>query len=223
MRARLSWGTVALLAVVFAGCAAALFAMSLRVAPSDDAAANTLPSYPDSVPLDFADAKTRSAFETYGRWLHDGVEPIAASCNSYAPGREIYRVELIDGMTSNYDDAFVAVDVEVAGNKARFEEKTLKKARDGKTRWVPVKTKYVGERDIAAIRSRANELLLSGIPAAIADQSVDDSEWTLQMCRRGRYHFYQRHTPQRDEKANAAFIATTGAVFELRKAQAAAP
>jgi hypothetical protein len=111
------------------------------------------------------------------------------------------------------------VDVTAGGNRAVVE---VRKLVGDAERWRLVAQHAVSEREIGVVRDRAMRLLSSRIPVA-GEQPLDVAGWTVQMCRRGRYHFFQRYGPKRDAPDDAPFVAFTDAVMAVRRGAEAAP
>jgi hypothetical protein len=208
MMRRLSWGTVAALTIAFSAGAAIALAYSVR----ENARSHPIavgPAFPEDMPFDFASERVRTAFAEYARF-YDGLPPIADGCNRGSG--EVYRVAVEATMSPSMD--YAAIDVVASGDHAWVEVRTPSlKARE----WHLDSRRVVGLHEIDILRERADRLLISNIPPAVGDRAVDVDEWTIEMCARGRYHFYQRHYPSGDKDANAPFIAFTDTVMTLRR------
>jgi len=149
-----------------------------------------LPIDPHARPLDFADHELRRALREYATFtLANGLSPID-ECSGQ---RETYRVVFIPGLG---DGRFVAVDIDVLGSTSRVQTWAFnaRPQSDGYA-WQVVSERIVDSDTLEAIRSDAARLLLSDLPAAIADAFIDASEEVVETCRNGRYHFYRRRNP----------------------------
>jgi hypothetical protein len=105
-------------------------------------------------------------------------------------GREIYRIVRTPGLG---DGNFIAVDVRVSGSTAMVETWAFNaSAKSDGYAWQVVSQRIVDADAIEAMRSDAAQLLLSDLPAAIADAYIDASEQVVETCRNDRYHFYRR-------------------------------
>jgi hypothetical protein len=208
---QLSWWTVTALSVAMVAAAALALMFSVRQSVRAHVVAAG-PSFPDGAPFDFADRNVRTAFAKYAQFYGD-LAPIADRCDKGSG--ELYRVDVEAVMSVNPD--FASIEVSVAGDRATVDVRTPMAKTRG---WRLVTERTIGQREIDALRERAAELLASNIPPALADRYVDSSEWTVQICRRGRYHFFQRHSPDTDSKANAPFTAFTDAAMALRRGTA---
>jgi hypothetical protein len=213
---RLNWGTIATLTVAFAAGAAIAFWYSVR----DDARNRAIasgPAFPEDIPFDFADKSTRSAFAEYAQF-YDGLPRIADSCDRGSG--ELYRVAVEAVMTRDME--YDAIDIVATGDRASVEVRSpLTKTKS--RAWRLASSRVVGWSEIERLREAAARLLASNIPATFGDRALDSSEWTIEMCRRGRYHFWQRHSPDADARANAPFIAFTDAVKALQRKADARP
>jgi hypothetical protein len=211
---RLRWGTVAKLSLAFGAGAAMALAYSVR----ENARSRTIdsaPQFPEAMPFDFADDRVRAAFADYARF-YDGLSPIADRCQRGSG--EVYRVAVEATMSISMD--YAAVDIVVQGDRAWVEVRTPSlKSRA----WRLTSTRAVGRHEIDTLRERAGRLLTSNIAPALGDRGIDSEEWTIEMCGRGRYHFFQRHAPERDRTANSPFIAFTDIVMALRRGADPAP
>ncbi|HEX5123236.1 MAG TPA: hypothetical protein VFV97_08300 [Rhodanobacteraceae bacterium] len=204
---RLRWGTVALLSVAFAAGAAIALAYSVREDASNRPRVSAT-AFADEVPFDFAEEHVRAAIADYARF-YDGLPPIMDGCRRGSG--EVYRVAVEATMSRSMD--YAAVDVIVSGDRAQV---TVRVPSLKTRQWQLSDSRAVGPHEIAVLRERAGQLLTSNIAPAIVDQTIDSEEWTVEMCGRGRYHFFQRHNP-RDDKANAPFNGFTDAVMALRR------
>lgn len=205
---RLRWATVAALSAAFAAGAAVALAYSIR----EDARDRTIaagPAFAEDMPFDYADARVRTALADYARF-YDNLPPIADGCRRGSG--EVYRVAVEATMSASMD--YAVVDVVASGDRAWVEVRTPSLKARG---WRLIGSRVVGLRDIDALRERAGRLLTSNIAPALEDRAIDAEEWTIEMCGRGRYHFYQRHNPLGDKEDNAPFIAFTDTVMALRR------
>jgi hypothetical protein len=203
---RLRWGTIAALSLAFAAGLAAALMLSLRHAMRDRPELSAL-AFPEDAPFDLGDLQARSAFKEFT--MFGTEERIDEQCDKGSG--EVYRVEIIAAMDAHPDLALV--DVIARGNRATVEVKTFV---GGPSRWRTVDRREVGYRDIDVVRDRATRLLAARIPIS-GDRPIDSGEWTVQMCRRGRYHFFQRYGPRRDAPDDAPFVGFTDAVMALRR------
>jgi hypothetical protein len=211
---RLSWKTVVALSVTLAAGVAVAFWHSVREDARDRAVAPG-PAFPEDAPFDFAARQTRTALAEYARF-HDGLPPLADSCERGSG--EVYRVAVEAVMTSAME--YDAIDVVATGDRASVEVRSpLTKSRA----WRLVGSRAVGRREIDGLREAAARLLAANIPPALGDRVIDSSEYTIEMCRRGRYHFWQRHSPDVDRAADAPFIAFADAMKALRPETGAVP
>ena len=207
---RPSWGIVAALSIVLAAGAAAVLALSVsessRERPNTPSAA-----YPDDAPFDFADKGVRDTFAEYQRLLHEGLTPIFERCDRGSG--EVYRLDAETAMSDMPE--FVVVDLFVIGDSVVVDEKKI--ARTGPPAWRSVRRQTFSAREVAVLRDRASNLLTSRIPAVVSSRPLDSSTWTVQMCRHGRYHFFERYEPDRKDAASAPFFAFLKAVTALRR------
>ena len=207
----LSWRTVAALSIAFVACGVLVFALSLGRAKRERADASSAPN-PDDVPFDLADWKTREAFDEYTRFARKDEASLAFQCGWKMD--EVYRVEIVVAMDTHPD--FALVDVIAGGGRALIDVKTF--VTEGTERWRSVRRSPVDAHALDIVRERAANLLSSRVPA-VNDRPLDSAEWTVQMCRRGRYHFFQRYAPKRDVPDDVPFIALTDAVMALRRGE----
>jgi len=142
---------------------------------------------PHARPLDFADRELRHALDEYARFGGRDLPHIADFCGG---PREVYRSVHLPGLG---DGSFEAVDIEVSGSTALVKTWAFTAAPtpDGRD-WQVVSRRVVDADAVAAIRSDAERLLLSDLPAAIGDAYTDASELVVETCRHERYHFYRR-------------------------------
>jgi hypothetical protein len=205
---RLDWRTVATLTVAFAAGAAIALLYSVRENARDRPVVSGH-AFPEDMPFDFADKRTRSAFAEYAQ-VYDGLPWIADLCDRGSG--EVYRVAVEAVMTRDME--YDAIDIVASGDRASIEVRSpLTKSRA----WRLASSRDVGRSEIEGIRAAAAKLLDSKIPPALQDRVIDSSEYTIEMCRRGRYHFWQRHSPDVDKEGNAPFIAFTDAVRALKR------
>jgi hypothetical protein len=204
---RLRWGTVAAFSVAFAAGAALALAYSVREDARNRPPASAAP-FPEDAPFDFADERVRAAIADYASF-YDGLPPIMDGCRRGSG--EVYRVAVEATMSKSMD--YAAVDVVVSGDRAWV---TVRVPSLKTRQWQLAGSRVIGPHEIDVLRERASRLLTSNIAPAMGDRPIDSEEWTIEMCGRGRYHFYQRHNPQGD-KANAPFNGFTDAVMALRR------
>jgi hypothetical protein len=210
---RIRWETVAALTLAFIVGAAAALLSSVHHVTRERTELATLP-FPEDAPFDLADRRARAAFDEYTRFARDAEASLAFQCDKGSG--EIYRVEVFAAMDTHPDLALV--DVTAGGNRAVVE---VRKFVGDAERWHLVAQHAVSDHEIGDVRDRATRLLSSRIPVA-GERPLDAAEWTVQICRRGRYHFFQRG-PKRDAPEDAPFVAFTNAVMAVRRGAEAAP
>lgn len=176
-----------------------------------ESAAHPLPD-PHATPLDFADATVRSAIDVYGKFtLGRGLESIAADCSR---GKEIYRAVTLPAFGK--DTTLMAVDFNVAGGQGAVTTRKFGPTGGGDYAWQVAAQRVVGLRDADAIRDAAARLLLSGLPAAIDDNHIDQSDWVIETCRNERYHFFRRRSAEAFPE-NEPFVSMVRTLLVLRR------
>lgn len=195
-----------LLVAVFGIAIAAAIVITRRAARRPIAVAPNA----DLVPLDYADDDLRRTLDQYDTFaLGRGLDPIAPSCARGSP--ETYRLVLFPGISGG---DFVAFDVTAGGSQARVEQREFNVRDSGA--WQLTHTRKLERRELDALRDEATRWLLSGKPASPGALYLDVSEWYFEMCRRGRYHFAARYSPEAHPDSNREFLAVAHALQSLR-------
>jgi len=185
---RLDWTFIARFAACVAVVLTAGIAATLDPERSSAAAAHVDES--DDAPLDFADARTRSAFREHQRELHpDELSSLLDTCRS----DEAYRAEWTPGMGSG---DFRIVDAQVNGAQVEVVKYGLVSApgapRGSDIGWRPTFRTTLDAQRLMAVRAGLTATLQAKAAAAVDDQIVDASRVFVETCRRGRYHYFDR-------------------------------
>jgi hypothetical protein len=201
---RVRWQAVALLASSLASLVTCVVLFGVMRPPRPPGE----PTDPHALPLDLANYYLRDALDEYAMFtLGRGLEPIADRCGDQL---EIYRAV-------NVDPESVAVDLEVSSNAATATVTTriFDEGAPGDYGWHIASRRVVGDQEIGAIRHAAVSLLLSRMPSAIGVEPLDASEWVVETCRNGHYHFFQRSNPTSTPLMNESFITFYRAMWAL--------
>ena len=207
MAGRLDWRTIALLTAAFSIAIVAAIAVTRNNAPGALAVARD----PDAMPLDYADPGLRNALSDYGMFaLGRGLDPIAPSCERGSV--ETYRFVLFPS-----DESFLAIDVVAGGGRARVEQRIFDRVRGNAEdyAWQVRYRRTLEPTEIDTLREYANRWLVSGKAASPGPHPIDASEWYLEMCRHGRYHFAARYAATSRPDENAEFLALAEAMRAL--------
>jgi hypothetical protein len=185
---RLDWTFVARCTACVAVVLAAGLAASIDRSPSASAAASI--GEFDDVPLDFADARTRSAFREHQRMLRpDDLPSLLDTCRS----EEVYRAEWTPGIVGG---DFRIVDVRVVGHQMEVVNYGLVHApetrKSGGFGWRPTYRMALDAKRLKPVRAGLTAVLRAKLVAATDDLIVDAPRVFIEACRRGRYHYFDR-------------------------------
>jgi hypothetical protein len=143
-----------------------------------------------AMPFDVADASARSAFDMFllRTIANYGLQPQGCEQED-----EYYRAETAPGLGAG---EFAAVELRISGNIARSIRHELgRRAPDTNIDWHTVSNETVDMGTVQVVRDDAVHLLRSGASPAGPIPPPDSSEWIVDMCWHGRYHFFHRYSP----------------------------
>ena len=194
---------IAILTASFCVIAAALlWATSRESLPERLPAERT----PGSTTLDLSDPVVRRHVLAHRDGLvRSNLSPLADVCDKTS---ESYRGFLAESFREN-----VLVSIEVRGR--RFEaieylptwQQPAAEPRGShlSAKWMP-RRRTTGETDeLAPLRSMLDGILDSGEPVVFDDGVMDGTSLTVEACRHGRYHFFERY-PSVDADALSEFM-----------------
>ncbi len=162
------------------------------------------------IPMDYADEDVREAVEMFKieHKTRVEVEPILGSCDA---SKEVYRIETIPGLGG--EPGFRVIDLTISGNTARVIRREFK-IDPAPAEWREVSNTIVTSKSADRIRNAAVRLLEAKIPVSDGFPPPDASEWMVEMCWHGRYHFFRRSVPQLPR--DAAFAKFASELRDLR-------